>query len=312
MKKKFERILYILHKLDQGEKLTTKDLAKELGVAERTVYRYIKALMEADFPIYYDPDKKTYTFVEGFSLRKALLNSEEVVFLSLARRILQKHFGDKTEDYIKSIVKKCLNTEQYYSDYPLILIQEPQLKASLPLSIFREILSAIKERELLEIEYRKEDHYEIREVEPYHLFYSLGFWYLGARCRKSREYRTFALDKIKSLKRTGKYFLPDEEGIVSPEKIEEAFGPYPDESKKEVVIIAEPEVKEFFLRKKWIKDQEVEELDDGRLKVSFKVRGLKIFKHWLYSWLPFITILKPEELRKQLKLDLLESIEKHK
>ena len=71
-----------------------------------------------------------------------------------------------------------------------------------------------------------------------------------------------------------------------------------------------PEVKQYFLRRKWVKEQEVKELPNGWLEVRFKVRGLEGFKHWLYRWLPYFKVISPPHLREMVRKELTEYIQK--
>ena len=140
------------------------------------------------------------------------------------------------------------------------------------------------------------------------MFYTGDFWYVEAWSRKRQAERTFALDKIRSWKLVDRYFLPKDE--VSPAKrVEEAFGPYVDEKKEEIIVHFAPEVKQYFLRRKWVKEQEERELPDGWLEVRFRVRGIDVFKHWLYRWIPYFKVISPEWLKEEIKEELQEALE---
>jgi predicted DNA-binding transcriptional regulator YafY len=73
---KFNNMLKILNILDSGKSCTPSSLIEELMVSERTVFRYINSLKEAGFPITFDEEKKTYTFEEGFALKRANLEKK--------------------------------------------------------------------------------------------------------------------------------------------------------------------------------------------------------------------------------------------
>ena len=51
---KYDRLLYILNLLRSRKNLNAEMLAAECGVTERTIYRDIIALSDANIPIYYD------------------------------------------------------------------------------------------------------------------------------------------------------------------------------------------------------------------------------------------------------------------
>jgi len=53
--------LLILNLIRARKNLSAKDLAKECGVSERTIYRDINAISKADIPIYYNNGYKFLT-----------------------------------------------------------------------------------------------------------------------------------------------------------------------------------------------------------------------------------------------------------
>ncbi len=130
---------------------------------------------------------------------------------------------------------------------------------------------------------------------------------MEAWCRKKGEERTFALDKIRSWRLTDKYFLL-KDLRSSLNNVQETFGPYVDERKTEIVVHFSPEVKQYFLRKKWIKEQEEKDLSDGWIEVKFKVRGIESFKKWLYRWLPYFKVVSPKWLKKEIQKELKEAL----
>ncbi|NVN91841.1 MAG: diguanylate cyclase [Desulfuromonadales bacterium] len=66
---KIDILMTILKRLETGQKFTVGELAHELCVTERSVYRYLDTLQGAGYPIYYDRKLKTYRFVDSYKLR---------------------------------------------------------------------------------------------------------------------------------------------------------------------------------------------------------------------------------------------------
>lgn len=79
MSYKFDSLMIILNKLDAGQKVTCQSLMDDLEISARSVYRYITTLQIVKFPIDYDRKKGTYTFSEGFSLKKPNISIEEAL-----------------------------------------------------------------------------------------------------------------------------------------------------------------------------------------------------------------------------------------
>ncbi len=303
---KFDRLLYILNKLDRRERVRVPELAQELEVSERTVYRYLNSLMEAGFPIYYDKERRTYAFTQNFSLRRALLETEEILVLTLARKFLEPLLGKAATRTLNQIESKIIASPKIPNFAEIFGVQglwdPPHL-----LDLLKDLSSAIREHRIVKIEYERElgNKPEEREIEPYFVFFTGEFWYVYSWCRTKEGQRTFALDKIRTWQLTDRYFIPRRE-LPSVEEIQKTFGPYVDEKPQEVIIHFAPEVKQYFLRRKWVKDQECRELENEWLEVRFIIRGLEGFKHWLYRWIPYFKVVAPKTLAQKIERDLKE------
>lgn len=67
---KLGSLVRILNLIDNNAgKLTPAIIAHTLDVTERTVYRYMRSLQQAGYPIFFDRSDKSYRFVDGYSLR---------------------------------------------------------------------------------------------------------------------------------------------------------------------------------------------------------------------------------------------------
>ncbi len=85
---KLESLLKILRLLDKRVVLAPAQLAELLGVTERTVYRYIAALQRAGYPIFFDKQKNSYRFMDGYMLsEQSGGNNELYQALSLKSRM---------------------------------------------------------------------------------------------------------------------------------------------------------------------------------------------------------------------------------
>ncbi len=145
---------------------------------------------------------------------------------------------------------------------------------------------------------------------PPDLFYQEEFWYLRAYCNESEDLRTFALDKIISLKVLDRHLLPKR--INPNEELLSSFGSWIDGEPAEVVLRFDPELKAQVLRKKWHQSQTVDELKDGRFELHFSVKGLGGIKKWIYQWIPYAEAVEPKELRKEILSELKTAAQKNK
>ena len=67
---KLNSLVKILGQLDSGKRITASLLANSLGVTDRTIYRYMMTLQNAGYPIFFDREKMSYCFMDGFALNQ--------------------------------------------------------------------------------------------------------------------------------------------------------------------------------------------------------------------------------------------------
>jgi predicted DNA-binding transcriptional regulator YafY len=70
MSDKFASMLYILNRIDAGEPVTVQSLMDGLEISQRTVYRYMNDLQVGGFPIFFDKERGTYRFQDGYQIKK--------------------------------------------------------------------------------------------------------------------------------------------------------------------------------------------------------------------------------------------------
>ncbi len=86
---KMESLLKILRLLSGGIAQSPTQLAETLEVTQRTVYRYMTALQGAGYPIYFDRQKSTYRFIEGYSLTDHSDNNKLFQEITLKSRMTE-------------------------------------------------------------------------------------------------------------------------------------------------------------------------------------------------------------------------------
>lgn len=310
MKGKFDRLLRILNHLDREKSCKRAMLAEELGVTERSVFRYVGSLRDAGFPVLYDKDRGTYAFEDEFKLKKARLNVDETLAFAMARRMLGT-LGETFERAFASLEKKVLDVSTPSGGLlpsSVIVLTASESPERVDVSkLLKALTKASVDHSLAWISYRSLHSGEDtrREVEPYYLFFSPdGFWNLRAYCRMRDGWRTFALDRIMGLQVLNRCFVPrifaDEVG----KDLSRGFGTYLDGEPARVVVQFTPEIRPYVERRIWHPSQESQSLPDGGLEIRFKTTGLQAVKHWLYRWTPHVRVMEPEELRSEMFREL--------
>ena len=314
MKGKFDRLLKIVNLLDRDKNCTVELLAQELGVTRRSVFRYLASLQEVGFPVYFDEGHRTYRFNEGFRLKKALLETDEILALALAKKILP-FLGSRLEQAMHKLERKLLETAapsaagRRLAAAPIILAPQEKPAADHPENLLKDLSMACLDHRLVRLTYHSlyADELTQRDVEPYYLFFTPeGFWILRAYCRLRADWRTFALDRIREWEILEKPVLPRIRGSELEEDLGKGFGDYMDGETVQVVVRFSPEIRPHLERKIWHPSQKNKLLKDGSLEISLATSGIDAVKSWLYRWIPHFRVIRPGFLIDEILFEIKE------
>ncbi|MBN6036759.1 YafY family protein [Amycolatopsis sp. 195334CR] len=199
------RLLSVLLLLQNRGRMTADELAAELEVSVRTVYRDIEALSAAGVPVYADRGRSGgYQLVDGYRTRLTGLTEEEARSLSLAGLpAAASELGLGTVLAAAQLKlyaalpadlrdRAATVSQRFYLDVPgwhRGIESLPQLA---------EVAEAVWQTRRLRIDYRRWGNQQVtREIEPLGLILKGGNWYLAARCEDSD--RTYRISRIEAL-----------------------------------------------------------------------------------------------------------------
>jgi len=306
MKGKFDRLLRILNILDRESSCTISGLAEELEVTERSVFRYVSSLRDAGFPIVFDKERGTYAFDNAFKLKKARLNIDETLALTMSRRMLRP-LGETFQRAFDSLERKVLDVSlpsrelQHASAF--VLASHDMAEKVDVSKLLKALTKACGEHRLVHISYaglqsRKKTS---RDVEPYYLFFTPdGFWNLRGYCRLRDGWRTFALDRVEAWQVLDRTFVPKILADDVGRQLSRGFGSYLDGESVKVVVRFSQAIRPYVERRIWHPSQETREVSDGSLEVRFVTTGIEAVKFWLYRWIPHVRVIEPEELKVEM------------
>jgi predicted DNA-binding transcriptional regulator YafY len=308
MSYKFDSLMMILNKLDSGEKVTVDSLEEDLGVSQRTVFRYLNTIQAAGFPILFDREKGCYSFIEGYTLKRPDLSMDEALALGISRKMMAG-MGTGWEESMSRIEEK-LSVKK--TEIPRHIILSGKILPKEVATHIGDIHKAIINFQKLKLTYNPlySNEKTKRKVDPYYLFFEEDFWYVRGYCHLRDEVRTFALDRIISLKVLEEHYIP--RNIAPEEELSGAFGTVVDGEPAEIVLRFDPECKPYIQRKKWHESQRERELKDGRLELRFRVNGLEGITPWIFRWLPYVEVVSPKKLRENVQAELEMALKKNK
>ncbi len=198
--------LFQLVQLIRSRRLSTAAyLASCLEVSERTVYRDIADLMLQCVPIEGEAGVG-YRFGAGFDLPPMMFRAEEAKALVAAVRLAQPWLDASLASAAESALGKLLSalpSASRAAAESLALYTAPADFYGLPaqdganLRLLREAVPAQRRVALVYVD-AKETHSQ-RLVRPLGCFYWGRVWTLAAWCEMREDFRSFRVDRIKSL-----------------------------------------------------------------------------------------------------------------
>lgn len=198
-----DRLFKIVGLLSHKRVTTARNLAEELEVSERTIYRDIQDLSLSGVPIEGETGVG-YRLMKGFHLPPLMFDKEEIAALMLGARMVQawtdrglaqaaNHALRKIETALPDHLKPELERQEILvPDFNICTETQERM------ALLRE---AIKQQCKVNYDYNREDgQHSSRTVRPLGLFYWGRVWTLIAWCELRGSFRHFRLDRIKKLK----------------------------------------------------------------------------------------------------------------
>jgi predicted DNA-binding transcriptional regulator YafY len=208
-----DRLFQIVQLLRARGTVTAAELAGELAVSERTIYRDVRDLMLAGVPIQGEAGVG-YALPRGFDLPPLMFSEGELSALVLGASMVQAFADEALAQEARNLLAKV------QAVLPERLRPTMQRSELLAPPFHREDLAAhleplrhaIKERRILSLEYvAAGGEASVRRVHPLGLYFWGSAWTLTAWCELREDFRTFRPDRIRKLEDTGDRFEPDPE-----------------------------------------------------------------------------------------------------
>jgi predicted DNA-binding transcriptional regulator YafY len=285
--KTLSRLVEILRRLNEGERIDPKALVSEFGVNLRTVQRDLNERFA-----FLELEKK-----DGFySINRARLGrltlQDVQRFAGLAG--LQGLYPRLSTEMLRDILDASRQSALLVRGH-----NHEDLSDSEP--VFRQLQAAILARQVVSFEYRKPEGPKlVTGLRPYKLVSQGGIWYLAAT--DNGQLKSYAFTKIDRLLVGPDTFAPDP---AIHQVLAEEDSVWLNLRKTEVVLKVAPAAAGYFLRRKLIDGQKtVKELEDGGLIVSGLIAHLNQILPIVRYWIPSVRVISPEGLQSELESQL--------
>jgi predicted DNA-binding transcriptional regulator YafY len=304
------RILLALESRARGLTLAEAQEIAGDGVSDRTIRRDFDALAQAGFPIEtskrdgrtnYLLNRDVFRGVSatGFSL-------SELCALHLSRTVLTAVAGGPFQDSLASAFDKLYDALpssmwKFIESLPAALAAKdhasrPAVASGKAIDV---LMNAILARRRVRMRYHSFSSQQTKDyvLEPYRLAYAQGGLYLQAFVPEYSEMRTFAAQRIEQAVALEETFNPlaDAPVDVFPHSLG-AFSGTPETVVIEFSAAEAPYVRE----RQWHATQRIEELPDGRLRLTLNVVIDWELQAWVMGFGPAARVITPDAFARRI------------
>lgn len=303
---KADYMLSILWMLKQ-RKRTAAELADELELSIRSIYRYIDALCASGVPVEADAGPGGgFWLPEHFSAAPLFFNDGERRALVQASAFAR----GSGYPYVDALDGAIAKLKRYTNDAQLSQMERHEKGLSILHSPGEHSSILLEELEVctaggltLQMEYCKGNGTPAssRCIDPYGLVMWKGQWYLSGFCHLRQDIRIFRVDRITGLERTGAAFLrPD--GFSARDFLLQKLLPVPEQdSELTAVVIESEEAVLNDLCSHWLFGHTLERRSTGSARFLLDQASLDSFAP--YFLLPYgksLVIAEPASLKHKL------------
>jgi proteasome accessory factor B len=305
---RLHRVLKIITLLQTRRYYSVKDLADELEVSTRTVYRDLNMLELAGVPFYYDRSRQGYVIHQTYWLPPINLDLEEALSLIVLAA------GSESESRVPLMRKACNAARKIESQLPLtIRAAVGQATAGLAIrrspvarhegleGIHQMVREAVVRRHVLRgkyISFNEKKQIDVT-MEPYWLVFQERAWYVIGRCCRNDDIRTFKLGRFVELHELAETFKAP--ALTLEKYLGNAWRFMPEGRQYDVSLrfsrLVAPNVAEV----QWHRTQKLTWEDEGTLLFDVRVDGLGEIYWWILGYGDQVEVLKPKALRERIR-----------
>ena len=194
-----DRLFQIVQHLRARRLTTARQLAAQLGISERTVYRDIRDLSLSGIPVQGEAGVG-YSLDRGFELTALMFTPKEVETIVVGLRMAAAFGGPELRAAAAPALDKVILALPRHrrEEVDRASIYVPEVHGgSAAEQMLERLRPAIERQEILELSYLSlEGELSRRRVWPLGVHFWGSVWTLAAWCEKREDLRTFRLDRI--------------------------------------------------------------------------------------------------------------------
>lgn len=285
-----------------------EDIMRILDISSSSFYRYVNDLEDAGIPINQDDASGNYQIRADYYLNPPQLNLSEALALVVSSKSIMKDSSfpyheeanmalAKVMDGLPEEINSILSTIENRIHFNLnSLVDYNRCKG-----VFNKLDQAIYEENNVWIEYytHSRDQVSERIISPYALDYNEGFFYLIGYCHWRDKVKMFRVDRIQEIEVTEDDFkYPDD--FSREDYFDNVWGVERREETIEVEVKFSGDMARWVQENEYHPSQEIEELEDGDIIMSFETCSINEVKKWILGFGAQAELIKPESLREEI------------
>ncbi|MBY0433718.1 MAG: YafY family transcriptional regulator [Cyclobacteriaceae bacterium] len=311
---RIDRLTAILIQLQTKKVVKAQEIADRFEITLRTVYRDVKALMEAGVPIGSEAGTG-YFIVDGYHLPPVMFTQDEASAMMMAGKLVERMTDQSVRTAFEGAlmkVKAVLNEAQKdhlesLQEHIEVLKPHMQMPASVG-NHMSDLQKAIVEKRIVEFQYfNNQSEQTTREVEPIGLFYYSAAWHLIAWCRLRDGFRDFRTDRISKLVVSERMFSP--RSISTLQEYLNSLQQTNIEMKSATVVF-DADTAQYVHNSRHYFGYVSEERTDDRVRMKFLTADVHMLARWLLSYGNKVEIEDSEELM-SITRGLVEQLQAH-
>lgn len=303
---RLHRLLRLIMQIQARNRSTAADLADQLGVSRRTVFRDLKVLQQVGVPLVNIP-RKGYQLDPDFDAALQKLDPGEMLGMMLLSKVAEalpdQPFLRPAHSGISKITAQLPATVRGFYRELLSNVTFAPGVARIDAAVedrFCVFQRCIEERTVCDVEYTPVPPHEpfAGAVHPLHLHFYKHSWFLLAFSEFHDEVRMFNLSRFQEVTVRDHTFAPLPFDIG--EYLDGAWGIIPGERKHHVAVRFSPRVARNVAELNWHTSQDIDFNEDGSCTARFHVNGLDEIKWWIIGYGQEAEVLEPDELRRKV------------
>lgn len=299
-----ERFLYIDRKVRSGVYPSTSELGEALEKSYKTMQRDIEFMRDRlRAPLEYDLSRKGWYYTEpAYTFPFPKLTETDARTIQAAAAVVE---GLGPLPGLDGFMQLAQGLRASAEDSSMTVSAGFGPQRIPPPRILGTIQKAIERRETLRVRYRKHPQTapENRMMDPLHLRFQTGDWFLAARDHRSGEVRVFAVHRMMSIEKTGTAFTSPKE-FSSRTFFANGIGIERGKRRHKVVLKLTGFAAQIAQETTFHPSEKKTIRKDDSVLLTLTVSGVTDIAMWAMARGPEVEVLAPRELRRMVATEL--------